>query len=132
MSSQDWWAKKLGTPPQPPQVGRPDPSPMMPPSQQPMSTMPQFQPQAQPSTERAQSARQTDVCPDCRSSNYFSFQNAAPRCYDCGYPIQQSGSRFGNLAGAHVEGSAKAATGNDITNNWNPISDSSQAIGRIS
>lgn len=131
MSNSDWWAKRLGTPTPPVQVGRPDPSPAMPPSQQPMAQMPVFQQQAQPSSERAQSARQVESCPDCGSGNYFAIQNAAPRCYDCGYPIQQSGSRFGNLAGAHVEGSARAATGNDITNNWNPITDSSQAIGRI-
>jgi hypothetical protein len=57
----------------------------------------------------------------------MAIQNAAPRCFDCGYPLEQSGSRFGGLAGAHVEGSAKQATGNDVTNNWNPQG----IIGRI-
>ena len=116
MSNSDWWAKKLGQQPQVPQ-GRPDPTPAMPPSQQPMTPMPAFQ---QPQTAKAQSASQTASCPDCGSGNYFAIQNAAPRCYDCGYPIQQSGSRFGGLAGAHVEGAAKQATGNNSTNNWNP------------
>jgi hypothetical protein len=82
-----------------------------------MAPMPTFQ---QPQATRAQSATSTATCPDCGSGNYFAIQNAAPRCYDCGYPIQQSGSRYGNLAGAHVEGAAKQATGNDATNNWNP------------
>lgn len=123
MNNADWWAKKLGNP-QPIQQGRPENTVPMPPSQQPMQPMPQFQ---QPQTTRAQSASQTATCPDCGSANYMSVQNAAPRCYDCGYPIQQSGSRFGNLTGAHVEGAAKQAAGNDTQNNWNPQG----IIGRI-
>jgi ribosomal protein S27AE len=123
MNNADWWAKKLGNP-QPQQVGRSDPTPGMPPSQQPMAAMPNFQ---RPQTERAQSAKQTATCPDCGSGNYMAIQNAAPRCFDCGYPLEQSGSRFGNLSGAHVEGSAKQASGNDSTNNWNPQG----IIGRI-
>jgi hypothetical protein len=34
--------------------------------------------------------------------------------------LEQSGSRFGSLTGARVEGTTKAAAGNDATNNWNP------------
>lgn len=116
MNNADWWAKKLGNP-QPQQVGRPDPTPTMPPSQQPMQPMPSF-PQSQ--SKALPSSSQTASCPDCGSGNFFAIQNAAARCYDCGYPIQQSGSRYGNLAGAHVEGSTKQATGNDSTNNFNP------------
>ena len=124
MNNADWWANKLaGTTPQVPQ-GRPDPTPPMPPSQQPMAQMPAFQ---APQTTRAQSASQTATCPDCGSGNYMVIQNAAPRCYDCGYPIQQSGSRFGGLAGANVEGAPKTAMGNDTSNNWNPQG----IIGRI-
>lgn len=124
MTNADWWAKKLsgGTPSAP--VGRPDPTPAMPPSQQPMTPMPVFQPQ----TTKAQSAAMAATCPDCGSGNFMApTPQIAPRCYDCGYPIQQSGSRFGGLAGAHVEGAAKAAAGNDTTNNWNPQG----IIGRI-
>jgi ribosomal protein S27AE len=124
MSNADWYARKLAqTQPQAPQ-GRPDPSPPMPASQQPMAPMPSFQPQ---STRQAASASQTASCPDCGSGNFMAVANAAPRCFDCGYPLEQSGSRFGNLAGAHVEGAAKAATGNDSTSNWNPQG----IIGRI-
>lgn len=118
MNNADWWAKKLGTTPVP--QGRPDPTPAMPPSQVPLASMPQFQgsPQLQTPT---QLATQGATCPDCRSSNYMSpGNNIAFRCYDCGYPVQQSGSRYGSLTGAHVEGAAKQATGNDATNNWNP------------
>jgi ribosomal protein L37E len=123
MNNADWWARKLGNQPQVLQ-GRPDPTPAMPPSQQPMAPMPTFQQQP---TERAQSAKQTLTCPDCGSANYMSVANAAPRCFDCGYPLEQSGSRYGSLAGAHTEGSAKASMGNNPTSNWNPQG----IIGRI-
>lgn len=125
MNSADWWAKKLGNTPQQP-VGRPDPTPPMPPSQQPMQAMPNF-PSSQGTTRQLPSSSQTASCPDCGSNNYMAIQNAAPRCFDCGYPLEQSGSRFGNLAGAHVEGAARQATGNDSTNNWNPQG----IVGRI-
>jgi hypothetical protein len=122
MNNADWWAKKLGQPAVP--QSRPDPTPTMPPSQQPMQPMPSFQ---QEQTKALPSSSQTASCPDCGSGNYFAIQNAAARCYDCGYPIQQSGSRYGNLAGAHVEGAAQQAIGNNATNNFNP----QQIIGSI-
>lgn len=126
MNNADWWAKKLQQ--QQPQVQqyRPDPTPPMPQSQQPMAAMPSFQ-QTANTSERAQSAKQTASCPDCGSVNYMAVANAAPRCYDCGYPISQSGSKFGTLTGAHVEGAAKQSLGNDGTSNWNPQG----IIGRI-
>ena len=126
MNNASWWANKLAQ--QTPQVaqGRPNPTPPMPPTQQPMAPMPSFQQSPNPA-ERAASARQTATCPECGSGNYMAVQNAGARCYDCGYPIQQSGSRFGTLTGAHVDGAAKQATGNNIQSNWNP----QQIIGRI-
>jgi hypothetical protein len=128
VSSSDWWSRNLNTPQpqqQSPQVGRPLNLPQMPPSQQPMAQMPVFQPQP---TTKAQSANQTTPCPDCGSDNYLSpSSQIAPRCYDCGYPVQQSGSRYGSLAGARVEGNVKASLGNDSQNNWNPQG----IIGRI-
>jgi len=124
MNNADWWAKKLAQQSPAPQQTRPADLPPMPPSQQPMAPMPSFQ---QTPTERAQSAKQTDSCPDCGSGNYMSVSNAAPRCFDCGYPLEQSGSRYGSLAGAHVEGAARGAAGNDPTSNWNPQG----IIGRI-
>jgi len=123
VNNADWWAKKLNTP-QVPQ-GRPEIAPPMPPSQQPMQPMPAFQ---APQATKAQSANQNSNCPDCGSGNYMApSPQIALRCYDCGYPISQSGSRFGGLAGAHVEGAAKQAAGNDTSNNWNPQG----IIGRV-
>lgn len=126
MNNADWWANKLaGTTPAP-QVGRPTNMPPMPATQQPMAPMPTFQPQQTPS--QAKSSQSSLTCPDCGSGNYMSpSASVAYRCYDCGYPISQSGSRYGNLAGAHVEGSAKQATGNDGVSNWNPQG----IIGRV-
>ena len=127
MSNADWWAKQLGT--QQPQPSVPITAPRqtnnpMPPSQQPMT---QFQPPPQQPTSKAQSASQTATCPECGGTNYMSVQNAAARCYDCGYPISQSGSRYGSLTGAKVEGNAKSAIGNDVQSNWNPQG----IIGRV-
>ena len=127
MSNADWWAKQLGT--QQPQPSVPITAPRqtnnpMPPSQQPMT---QFQPPPQQPTSKAQSASQTATCPECGGTNYMSVQKAAPRCYDCGYPISQSGSRYGSLTGAKVEGNAKSAIGNDVQSNWNPQG----IIGRV-
>ena len=124
MSNANWWANKLGQ--QPAQQPRPADMPM-PPSQQPMTPYIPPQPQANPNVSKAQSARQTQLCPDCGSNNYMSVVNAAPRCYDCGYPLLQSGSKYGSLTGAKIEGSTKSARGNDATNNFNP----QQIVGRI-
>ena len=120
MSNANWWANKLGAQPQP----RPADMPM-PPSQQPMTPYAPQQPSAPLS--KAQSASQTQICPNCSSNNYMSVANAKLRCYDCGYPLEQSGSRYGSLTGAKVEGNTKSARGNDATNNFNP----QQIIGRI-
>ena len=83
----------------------------------------------------AASATLGTTCPQCRSVNYMkvgvqSTQNGSfdvLRCYDCGYPLEQSGSKNGSLTGAKVVGDAKSARGNDSTNNWNP----QQIVGRI-
>ena len=121
MSNADWWAKQLGAKPQPRPVDNP-----MPPSQVPMTRTAPAQTQSQPLG--LQSQNQVDLCPNCGGNNYMSpMPNIAKRCMDCGHPIEQSGSRFGSLTGAKVEGSAKAALGNDTRNNYNP----QQIIGRI-
>lgn len=125
MNNANWWANKLaGNAPQVPQ-GRPADVLPMPPSQQPMAPMPTFQPQVQ--TPKAQSASQVASCPNCGSGNYMAVQNAAARCFDCGYPTEQSGSRHGTLTGARVEGQVRQANGNDVQSNWNPQG----IIGRI-
>lgn len=124
MSNANWWANKLGQ--QPAQQPRPADMPM-PPSQQPMTPYVPPAPQAHSAVSKAQSANQTQSCPDCGSGNYFSVNNATTRCYDCGYPLQQSGSKYGSLTGAKVEGPVKSSRGNDATNNFNP----QQIVGRI-
>ena len=123
MSNADWWSKQLGVQPAAP-VALPADIPM-PPSQQPMT--PYVPPQPQQPSIRIGSTGQTQLCPDCNSNNYMAVQNAAPRCYDCGYPLQQSGSKFGSLTGAKVEGNIKSSIGNDTQSNWNPQG----IIGRI-
>lgn len=88
MSNADWWAKKMGTPaPQPvmPQVPLAQPQPAT--YQQPQ------QPQYPPSV---QATPQAERCPGCGSGNYGSpTMEHRKRCYDCGYPIVQSGSGMG-------------------------------------
>jgi ribosomal protein L37E len=119
MSNADWWAARLATTSTPVAQGRPDPTPPMPVSQLPMSPMPTLQ-QTNPAG-RAQSASQTANCPECGSNNYMSAdRNTAPRCFECGYPVSQSGSRYGNLSTARVEGTTKSSLGNDPASNWNP------------
>lgn len=125
MSNANWWASKLGQQ-APAQQPRPVNNPM-PPSQQPMTPYVAPQPQVNPVVSKAQSAAQTQSCPECGSNNYMAVQNAAPRCYDCGYPLTQAGSKYGSLTGAKIEGSAKGALGNNTANNFNP----QQIIGRI-
>ena len=119
MTNADWWAKQLGT--QAP-VAQPRPANNpMPPSQQPMTPYQAPQPQ-QVAVTKAQSANQTQLCPECGGNNYMTpSQTIALRCYDCGYPVGQSGSRYGALTGARVEGNAKAALGNEAQSGWNPM-----------
>lgn len=128
MNNADWWASRLaGNTSNQGQQFRPDPTPPMPASQLPMTPMPTLQ-QASNPAGRAQSATQTQLCPECGSNNFMSpDRNTAPRCFECGYPVNQSGSRYGNLSTARVEGNAQASLGNDTASNWNPQG----IIGRI-
>jgi hypothetical protein len=125
--SSSWWDKKLAgqqAPPRPAPTAVPQVNPYA--QQQPVyQQSPVSQQFAQPS--KAQSANQTQNCPECYSTNYMTVGGAAPRCYDCGYPISQSGSHVGTLTGARVEGETKSATGNNLGNNWNPQG----IIGRV-
>ena len=115
MTNSDWWAKQLGAQPAPVQQPRQDIP--MPASQQPMT---RYAPTPmQPDVTKAQSANQSIPCPECGGGNYMSpRQDIAPRCVDCGYPIMQSGSRYGALTGAKVEGNAKGAIGNSTSSGF--------------
>lgn len=86
MSNSDWFAKRLNQQPQqpatPPVYVAPQPATYAPPSQ------PSYPP-------TQQTTPQAPRCPECGSGNYGSVQNATARCYDCGYPLRQSGSGLG-------------------------------------
>jgi hypothetical protein len=87
MSNSDWFSRKLGNPvPQQPQQAPQYAAP------QPATYAQPQQPQYPPSQ---QATPQAPRCPGCGSGNYGSVQGATPRCYDCGYPLQQSGSGLG-------------------------------------
>lgn len=123
-SNADWFAKKLQQQQPPAPAARTQSVPLAP-SQVPMTP---FQaPQPQTAAPKAQSALKNDLCPDCGSDNYFGFNGSKPRCYECGYPMEQSGSKYGSLTGARVVGDVKGARGNDATNNYNPQG----IIGRV-
>jgi ribosomal protein L37E len=123
-NTADWFAKKLQQQQPPAPAARTQSVPLAP-SQVPMTPMPA--PQASNPAAKAQSASKVETCPDCGSSNYYGFNGSKPRCYECGYPMEQSGSKYGSLTGARVVGDTKGARGNDSTNNYNPQG----IIGRI-
>ena len=126
-SNADWFAKKLSEQNPAPQ-SRPEANLPMPPSQQPLMPMPQIQPTQSDMSRLAPSSAVNEVCPDCGSGNYMSPNpQIGKRCYECGYPVSQSGSKFGGLSTARVEGGVTPATGNNTANNWNPQG----IIGRI-
>ncbi|MFE9834063.1 hypothetical protein ACFYP4_02770 [Streptomyces sp. NPDC005551] len=76
------------------------------PQQQPQPPAPEQQPHevAQQSMSRTQWAKQqAGSCPSCGGSSYHTHPetpNARPHCYECGYPLTQSGS------GITVQGNA--------------------------
>jgi hypothetical protein len=109
--SNNWWANKLGTPQQQPQAQppmAPIPSQYVPqqPSypQQPQ----QYAPSQYPASQNIQLAPR---CPGCGSGNYVGGEGSRARCYDCGYPIQQSGSGMGKgiMGGPSASGPTQAA-----------------------
>lgn len=109
MANSDWWAKQLSTPAAPPQP--PQYMPQVPVAQ------PQ-QPVAQPQYLPA-SATSSDRCPACRSGNYGgATPEARPRCYDCGYPLTQTGTGMPGIntpSGGPTQASRQVTTGG-----WNP------------
>lgn len=124
--TNSWWANKLGgqqpapqyTPPQTPPVSYPAQSY---PQQQPPVVNPELQGHRIP-----QSATSSERCPNCASGNYGrSTPESRARCYDCGYPIQQSGS---GVPGVRVptEGPVQAAK-QISTGGWNPTT----IIGKV-
>lgn len=110
--SSNWWANKLGTPAPAPQ----QPQPVLQ-QQQPQYQQPQ-QPQYPPSQQMQMPAR----CPGCGSGNYGgATPESRKRCYDCGYPIQQSGTGVGTgiVSGQGSAGPAQASK-QVSSGGWNP------------
>lgn len=128
--ANDWWEKKLGT-------NTPNQSsfPLTAPPSGNQVHVPQYDqgqrvaydPQQDQLVTRAQSSRLNDRCPGCMSGNYFAPTGTnMKRCYDCGYPIIQSGTGAGMPGGASA-GPTKPAIQPTSGNNFNP----SVIVGRI-
>jgi len=121
MTNSDWWSRRLTNPPatQAPQA------PYLPPVQQPAQQYAPVEQQAAPPRLPA-SATNTSRCPGCGSGNYGSASpEARPRCYDCGYPISQTGTGTVGITGSG--GGASAPAKQVPTGGWNPTA----IIGRI-
>jgi hypothetical protein len=112
--SNNWWANKLGTTPVPQQ-----------PSYQGVAIPQQQAPQTPNAPQNYPTMRTPvgDRCPGCGSGNYAgATPESRKRCYDCGYPLQQSGSGMGTGIvgqGGQASGPAQAAT-QVPTGGWNP------------
>ena len=115
--SNNWWANKLGAPQQPQQTVWDAPS--APPVQRPAVpyVSPELQGRAMP-----ESAAASSRCPNCGSGNYGKTSpEAKARCYDCGYPIQQSGSGLGRgISTGGGGGAVVPAKQVSTSNNFNP------------
>lgn len=112
--SSNWWAKKLGNPePQPtatPRYVAPQPATYAQPTQ------PQYPPSQQVTPQASR-------CPGCGSANYGgATPESRARCYDCGYPIQQSGSGVGRgIISQGGDSSGPATPARQVqTGGWNP------------
>lgn len=113
MSSQNWWAQKLGGQPSAPVVT------------QPVTTAntqrPNLIPNGQNNTPPIVAAP-TERCPGCGSNNYGgATPESRKRCYDCGYPIVQSGSGMGRgiVSGQQTAGAPQPAK-QVQPGGWNP------------
>jgi hypothetical protein len=109
--SSSWWDKKLGnqTPQQP-----------TPPVSQPQYVQPQYtQPASTPPVQ--QTMPMSERCPGCGSGNYGgATPESRKRCYDCGYPIQQSGSGVVGVSMPQSQGPVQPSKQVSTANNFNP------------
>jgi hypothetical protein len=115
--SSNWWAQKLNSGPN-------STPPTTPP--RPVVQMPEQPVQQQEERRMPPSAVQDTRCPGCGGSNYGGTAETRPRCYDCGYPITQSGSGVRGVSqptGGPVQPAKQVST----ANNFNPQG----IIGRI-
>jgi hypothetical protein len=77
----DWWSRKLSGDKAP----ATRPLPPVPAQNYPVT----HQPPADPVSTKTTFTKAQSVCPGCGGDNYFSMGTAKPRCYDCGYPLEQ-------------------------------------------
>lgn len=132
--SNSWWADKLGnqqTPAQRPATPATSPAAPNTVQQYPTYTPNQgYPPINQPPTYNPELAGRTmpssamspERCPNCSSGNYGKMPGvpeAKARCYDCGYPLTQSGT---GMPGVRVptNGNTEAAKQISTQNNFNP------------
>lgn len=110
----NWWADKLGTPQSVPQQRVASTPPTTP---QPAYLPPDVRQHTLPA-----SATTTSRCPGCGSGNYGgATPEARPRCYDCGYPLTQSGSGVGKgIAGGPQASGPAQASKQVATGGFNP------------
>lgn len=129
MSTNNWWAKKLGNPnpvPTTPPVTPPRGNVYVPQQQAPNVQVSYDQQQDQLVT-KAQSARDSERCPGCMSGNYMApMGTQRKRCYDCGYPIVQSGTGASGT-GSSSSGPARPAKQVGQDGGFNPQT----IVGRV-
>lgn len=90
----NWWTEKLSAPD---------------PEYKPIQPLPAVPMPADRPSQTPKPVRQEDFCPSCHSSNYMSAPNSTySRCFDCGYPMVQSGTGVGSTT--TEKGAAKKAT----------------------
>ena len=111
--SSNWWAEKLGQPKvnSTPITYQPSAAPMTP-------AVSQVPPPTQ--TTRNVASAGAGRCPGCGSGNYGgATPESRPRCYDCGYPITQSGTGVPGIS-APSGGPVQKAKQISTANNFNP------------
>lgn len=111
-AGQAWWQVSVPQPSTPQQPQTPAPGAAQEPDAEAQSL------------DRTQWAKQpTQSCPSCSSSNYMAHPDqpsARARCYDCGYPVTQSGSglRLRTEASGPVQEARQTAASK--TSDFNP------------
>jgi hypothetical protein len=143
-SNSDWWSRQLGEkqPQQQPPHYYQEPNAPQNQPQVPIYPAPQFQqppvyppqmyqqPQAPMAPAQApMSSKSGSICPECRGGYYMPVGKTPPsqsgpgqeiyQCYECGYPIRQSGSGVGFRTPGETTGPAQPAR-QVPTGGWNP------------
>lgn len=126
-NSSNWWANKLGAVPS--QRSTPSVTPPVRPSVQVAPSTAHRLPIEYDAvddtvTTKAQHVRKSSLCPECNSGNYMVMNGNYSRCYDCGYPVVQSGSGMPTSTSTAPVRAAKQLV---VTNNYNP----EQIVGRL-